>query len=129
MTNDAYGRSADTTRQAYDRTLEMFLHEPETKVVRPTTIQTVMPFVGDVRSFVVRTGRSKEYGFAVFIEITGPDGLVRVVLPDKAAQAIYRQREALVDRSTPASRARKAATAERAKAKAKKAARRAARVS
>lgn len=125
--NDPYDRKADTNRQGYDRMLEMFLHLPDTKVVKPTTHMVVMPIVGDVRTFVVRTGRSKEYGFAIFLEIAGPDGLVRIALPDKAAQAIYRQREALVDRSTPASRAKKAATAKRNRERAAKAARRAAR--
>lgn len=123
--NDAYHRTQDIARSAYDRTLEMFLHEPDTKVSKPATQQVVMPFVGDVRTFVVRTGRSKEYGFALFVEITGPDGNTRIVLPDKACQAIYRQRESLVDRSTPASRARKAATAQRKREKAQKAARKA----
>lgn len=125
MNNDAYSRQQDTSRQAYDRMLDMFTSAPESKVTKPSTYMTIMPFVGDVRTFVVRTGRSKEYGFAIFVEIAGPDGLVRIALPDKAAQAIYRQRENLTDRSTPASRARKTATAKRKREREAKAAKRA----
>ena len=53
-------------------------------------------------------------------------GLTRLVLPDKVAQAIYRQRAALTDRSTPESRRRKAAARERARKREEKAARSAA---
>ncbi len=125
MTNDAYDRRADTNRSSYDRTLEMVDGMPNAKLTRPSTTQSIMPIVGDVRTFVVRTSRSSDYGFIVFVEMTGPEGHIRIALPDRVAQSIYRQREALVDRSTPASRARDAARRERTKAKAAKDARKA----
>jgi hypothetical protein len=125
--NDVYDRKTDTSRSSYDRMLEMFLQLPDTKTTRPATHMTVMPIVGDVRTFVVRSSRSAEYGFALFLEIAGPDGLTRIALPNKVVEAIYRQHDALVDRSTPASRARKAASTKRRKEREAKAARKAGR--
>jgi hypothetical protein len=54
------------------------------------------------------------------------DETVRLVLPDKVAQAIYRQRAALFDRSTPDSRARAKAKRDRERKREEKAARQAA---
>lgn len=125
--NDAYDRKTDTSRTSYDRMLEMFLQLPDTKTTRPATHMTVMPIVGDVRTFVVRSSKSAEYGFALFLEIAGPDGLTRIALPNKVVEAIYRQHDALVDRSTPASRAKRAAAAKRRKEREAKAAKKAAR--
>ena len=110
MTNGMYPTidHERSVRQSYDVLLDMLLHMPDSKTTKPTTKMTVMPLVGDVRTHVIRTNRSKEYGFVIFVEIADAEGLKRIALPDSVAQAIYRQRQSLTDRSTPESRARAA---------------------
>lgn len=110
----------------FDRVLGTLDGLPEVTSTRPATVQTVLPFVGNVTTYVLRTFKSREAGFTLFLELVDAEGRARIVLPDKAVQAIYRQRQSLTDRSTPASRAAKAKARERAKAKAAREARKAA---
>lgn len=51
--------------------------------------------IGGVRQYIVQTFRIPEVGDAVFVTITGPEGLTRVHLPAKVAGVIASQREAL----------------------------------
>lgn len=108
----------------FDRLLSAMTGLPDTKLTRPTTILEAHPMLHERNAtFVVQTHRSRDGGFTVFLTVVDADGHRRIVVPPKVAAAIYRQREALVDRSTPESRKRRAAAAARAKAKADKEAR------
>jgi hypothetical protein len=110
----------------FDRVLGTLDGLPDVTSTKPSTVQTVLPFIGNVTTYVVRTFRSREAGFTGFIELVDVEGRARIVLPDKVMQALYRQRQSLTDRSTPESRARKAASKAKAKAKAERAKRKAA---
>jgi len=111
----------------FDRVLGTLDGLPDVRATKATTIMQVVPIVNSVTTAVVQTLRSEEDGFLIFLQVTdGSGGLTRLVLPDKVARAIYRQRDALVDRSTPESRARARAKRDRERARAEKAARSAA---
>src|SRR5262245_14328139 len=86
---------------------------PGAKSTRPSTILD-RGFTGLERTFIVQSVKTPE-GFGIFLQVADADGTTQLILPDGVAQAIYRQRTALTDRSTPASRARKRATADRKK--------------
>ena len=128
MTNQTY-QAVDremAARHSYDRLMEFMIHAPDSKVTRPTTIMTVLPIVGDVKTVVVRTARNKEHGFTIFLEIADASGLTRIAIPNKAAEAVYRQRQSLTDRSTPESRAKATRQRQREKQRKERAARKAA---
>jgi|TARA_R110000787_G_C13306774_1_gene435069 hypothetical protein len=82
---------------SYDRAYGQMDGFPKT---RPSTITTSNTLgVGGVRSYIVETFRPPEMGDSVFIQITGPEGLVRVNLPAEVTAVIARQRDALTHRS------------------------------
>jgi hypothetical protein len=111
----------------FDRVLGTLHGLPDVRATKATTIMQVVPIVNSVTTAVVQTLRSDEDGFLIFLQVSdGSGGLTRLMLPDKVARAIYRQRDALVDRSTPESRARAKAKRDRERSRAEKAARQAA---
>jgi len=64
--------------------------------VKPTTITAAnLLGIGGVRSYIVQSYRVPEAGDAVFIQITGPEGLQRVHLPPAVTNVIARQRDSL----------------------------------
>jgi hypothetical protein len=82
-----------------------FPHTRETTITASNVLG-----IGGVRQYIVQTFRVPEVGDTVFITITGPEGLLRVHLPPKVANAIASQREALSKQSrVRAGRARAAA--------------------
>ena len=92
----------------FDRVLGTLDGLPGVSSTKPSTVQSILPFIGAGATHVVQTYKDKEQGFMIFIQIVDAEGRARFVLPDKVCQAIYRQRQSLTDRSTPASRARRA---------------------
>ncbi len=80
---------------------------PDVKHTKPTSIKSAMPLVGNVQDVMVQTYKSEEFGFAIAVTVVNAEGTVRLVLQNKVALAIYRQRQSLTDRSTPESRARR----------------------
>lgn len=111
--------------ESFDRIHSQLKGLPDTKMAGPSTKRSTLPILDSVLTTVVETHRGPETGFTIFIEIVDASGAQRYVLPDTIAQTIYRQRQSLVDRSTPESRRRLRATQERAKRKKEKEARRA----
>ena len=97
---------------------------PDARVTRPSTILEENAVTGLARTWIVRTARQPKEGFGVFLQVAGKEEFVQLVLPHQVAQAIYRQRDALMDRSTPESRARKRAASEAAKRRKEREARR-----
>lgn len=82
---------------AYDRAYGQAQGFPHTK---PSTITAANVMgIGGVRSYIVETFRLPEIGDAVFVQITGPEGLQRVHLPPSVSNAIARQRDALSTQS------------------------------
>lgn len=108
----------------FDRIMGLIVGLPDTKLSRPSTVLTVMPLVGASVTYVVQTHKAKE-GFTVFLQMVDAEGRARFVIPPKVADAIYRQRQSLADRSTPESRARQRRRQEREKARKAKVLRRA----
>lgn len=109
---------------AFDRLLGKIDGLPGVQRTRPTTVLSIMPFLGNALTYVVQTYRTADDGFIVFLQMVDAEGRERLVLPDKVAQAIYRQRQSLTDRSTPASRERQRHKREREKRRREREARR-----
>ena len=78
---------------------------------KPSTIKNVQIITGKTETFVVETARHGELGDTIFIECMDEDGVTRLALPPKVAEAIARQRDSLTTRSR--SRAAKAIAQER----------------
>jgi hypothetical protein len=117
----------DLNQQAqFDRVLGTYDGLPGVRITRPTTVMQVIPIINRTTTAVVQTMRTEDDGVLVFLQVMRGDETVRLVLPDKVAQAIYRQRAALFDRSTPDSRARAKAKRDRERKREEKAARQAA---
>ena len=95
---------------------------PGVKKTRPSTVRSTHSLTGITTTHIVQTYKLDDEGFAILVERVDGEGHYRIVLPGKVAEAIYRQRAALVDRSTPESRARAKRTRELRKKRAAKAA-------
>jgi hypothetical protein len=104
---------------------------PQAKATKPATVLQSNAVTGLDQTIIIRTSKHPAEGFAIFLQVASrEDGVIQLVLPDKAVQAIYRQRDRLADRSTPQSRQKARATreaAKRRKARAEKQAKAAAR--
>lgn len=115
----------DLAQTRFDRIVSLINDVPNGKLTRPSTILDALPIVGGLTTFIIQTYRNADTGeFAIFLQtVDSGEQATRIIIPNKVTQAIYRQRQSLVDRSTPASRAK----AQRARTVAKKRADRAAR--
>lgn len=81
---------------------------PDVTSTKPSAIKQALPLAGQVTTQTVQTFKGAEFGFAIAITVVDADGRAyNHILPNKVAQAIYRQRQSLTDRSTPESRSRK----------------------
>ena len=72
-----------------------------------------MPIIGTTQTYVVQTYRNEDGGFTIFLQMVDAEGRARFIIPPRVAQAIYRQRQSLTDKSTPASRAKARRSKER----------------
>lgn len=118
---------ANIQREHFDYVHGTLTGLPDVKMSRPATLVESLPIINLTTTAVVQTYRNVETGkVTIFLQLIDSTGHQRLVIPDKVAQAIYRQRAALFDRSTPDSRARKAAARRREAARAERAARSAA---
>lgn len=114
-------RAPLTQRERFDRTLGLYHGLPGSKTTRPTTILETIPIGNQTMTAVVQTMKTEDAGVLIFLQVVRGEDTVQLVLPDKVAQAIYRQRERLFDRSTPESRRRKADARERKRKREEKA--------
>lgn len=62
---------------------------------KPSTIRNVETITGRAETFVVETARHAELGDYIFVECVDEDGVVRLCLPPKVANAIASQRDSL----------------------------------
>lgn len=83
------------TGDSFDRLIGMIDGLPSVTKSRPTTVTSVMPFIGNSQTHVVQTYKGED-GFTVFLQMVDADGRARIVIPPKVANAIYRQRDSLV---------------------------------
>lgn len=65
---------------------------------RPSTIKNVQNITGESETFVIETCRHAENGDFIFVEMVDRDGVTRIALPPKVADAIASQRESLTSR-------------------------------
>lgn len=79
---------------------------------KPSTIQNVQNITGESETFIIETCRHAEMGDFIFLQMVDRDGVLRMALPPKAADAIASQRESLT--------ARRRSIASKATAKARK---------
>lgn len=82
-------------RDAFDRIIGTIDGLPGVSKARPSTVTTVMPILGNAQTYVVQTYKGDD-GFYVFLQMVDAEGRARVAIPPKVAEAIYRQRDALV---------------------------------
>jgi|SRR5690348_17738310 len=90
--------------QVKDRTLSQFDRvrgglEGVAMFTKPATVKNVQIITGKSETFIVETARHSELGDTIFVECMNEDGLVRLALPPKVANAIARQRDALTTRA------------------------------
>lgn len=64
---------------------------------KPTTVKAIQPITGRTETFIVQTLRHED-GDYIFLERADEEGLIRVVIPPKVANAIAAHREALTKR-------------------------------
>lgn len=65
---------------------------------KPSTIKNVQNITGESETFVIETCRHAEMGDFIFVEMVDRDGVTRLALPPKAADAIAAQRDSLTTR-------------------------------
>ena len=83
----------------FDRMLGALHGLPDVSSTKPSTIRAVTPLVGASQLFIVQTYRQRETGDTIFIEYVNEGKTVRIAIPPPVADAIARQREALVSKS------------------------------
>lgn len=113
-------------RARFDKLMGTYHDLPDARFTRPTTVMQTIPILNETTTAVVQSLKSEDNGYTIFVQIVDSTGHMRIVLPDKVARAIYRQRDALADRSTPESRRRAKAKRDRERKRAEKAERSAA---
>jgi hypothetical protein len=86
----------DNLIQKYDRTYGSIVDVSLT--TKPSTIKLVQPVTGRSETFIIQTARHEDSGDYIFVECADENGLVRLALPPKVANAIAAQREALSKR-------------------------------
>lgn len=85
-------------RDAFDRILGQIDGVPGVLKSRPSTVTSVLPIIGRSQTHVVQTYKTED-GFVGFVQMVDAEGRARIVLPPLVMNAIYRQREALVERA------------------------------
>lgn len=65
--------------------------------VKPSTVQNIQNITGKAETFIVQTCRH-ENGDYIFVQCMDDQGVTRLALPPKVADAVARQRQALTSR-------------------------------
>lgn len=84
------------TGDVFDRIIGAIDGLPGVSKARPTSVTSILPIVGNSQTYVVQTYKDDDEGFYVFLQMVDAEGRARIAIPPKVAQAIYRQRDALV---------------------------------
>lgn len=90
---------SDTASQ-FDRALAL-VDMPDTIATKPTTVTAINPLLGHGGTHIVQSARNAEGEWTVFVQVIdiGGGNATQLVLPNKVAEAIYRQRDAIIKRS------------------------------
>jgi hypothetical protein len=84
----------------FDRLLGALHGLPDVVSTRESVLRVVPPLgVGGSQTFIVQTYRQKDQGDTIFLECVDQSGTVRIVLPEKVAAVIARQRDQLSAKS------------------------------
>lgn len=83
------------TVDKFDRIVGSLEGDREATKTAPTTILSVSPILGQTDTYIIRTYLQREDGATILLQWISDTGTVRVPIPPKVAEAIYRQREAL----------------------------------
>ncbi len=114
-TNDRTNQSGEPSGRApdnFDRLLGLLHGLPDVVSTRESVLRVVPPLgVGGSQTFIVQTYRQSEQGDTIFLECVNEAGTTRLVLPEKVANLIARQRDQLTAKSR--SKAGKRVAAER----------------
>jgi hypothetical protein len=87
---------SDNTISKYDRLYGGILDVSLT--TKPSTVKNVQTLTGRAETFVVQSCRHEDFGDYIFIECIDENGVTRLALPPKVANAIAAQRESLTKR-------------------------------
>jgi hypothetical protein len=87
------------TVDKFDRMMGALTGLPDVSQVKPSTVVTMSPLIGEAQTFIVQTFRQREIGDTIFIQYASSDGLIRIAIPPAAADAIARQRDALTTKT------------------------------
>jgi len=79
----------------FDRILGDLTGLPDHRISRASTVTTILPILGNAQTYVVRTMRTDRGEHIGFIEMIESERHMRLVVPAKAMNALYRQRESL----------------------------------
>jgi hypothetical protein len=90
-------QKADRTVSQFDRVRGGL--EGVAMFTKPSTVKSVQIITGKTETFIVETARHSELGDTIFVECMNEDGLVRLALPPRVANAIARQRDSLTTRA------------------------------
>lgn len=85
-------------RSAFEVMHDIVRHDPECIIQGPSLVRTPSFSVQPLTTYTIETTRNQD-GWNIFLEIGNEDGHVRVALPNKACEAIYRHREAVIKKS------------------------------
>lgn len=86
----------DNTVSKYDRVRGGL--EGVALFTKPSTVKNVQIISGKSETFVIETARHEELGDTIFIECMDEDGVTRLALPPRVANAIASQRDSLTAR-------------------------------
>lgn len=79
----------------FDRILGDLTGLPDHRISRPSTVTTILPILGNAQTYVVRTMRTDKGEYIGFVEMIESERHMRLVVPAKAMNALYRQRDSL----------------------------------
>lgn len=89
-------RAQESGKPIFDRMRSMLEDDPE-KDVRQGTVEEVIPMIDRSVTYVVHTIRTDRYHG--FIQAFTAEGMVRLYMPPKVMQALYRQHAAIVKKA------------------------------
>jgi hypothetical protein len=85
----------DNTIKKYDKLYGSLQSDNNTVTTKPSTVRNVL-FTGETETFVIQTARNDERGGDhIFIECMDANGVIRICLPPKVANAAASQRDSL----------------------------------
>ena len=84
----------------FDRALAL-VDMPDVLSVKPAVVQASNALLGHTGTHIIQTTRERAGAWTVFVQVIDASGsgqVVQVVLPDAVCRALYRQKQALIDR-------------------------------